>query len=115
MLRPVHRTVIVTVVGIAAAVSAFLNAGPAFAHGFSSTVYANITAGDEGHIRTKLELEYDLLVVSAADYEDDDSLYQAGTAAFDAGDTDGQAAALNTHAESAVEVRHRAFLGDLAR
>jgi hypothetical protein len=109
MLRPVHRTVIVTVVGIIAGVIAFLNAGPALAHGFSSTVYASITAGDDGHIRTKLGLEYDLLVVSAADYEDDDSLFQAGTAAFDAGDTDGQAAALNTHAESAVKYATERF------
>ncbi|WP_326561730.1 HupE/UreJ family protein [Micromonospora sp. NBC_01796] len=102
-MRPVRRTVIVTVVGIAAAVIAILNAVPAFAHGFSSTVYANITAGDEGHIRTKLGLEYDLFVVSAADYEDDDSLFREGTAAFDAGDTGAQAAALKTHAQSATK------------
>ena len=81
---------------------AFLSVGPAFAHGFTSTVYVHVTAGDEGHVRTKLELEYDLFVVSAADYEDDDPLFRAGTAAFDAGDTNGQAAALNAHAESAV-------------
>ncbi|MEV4631372.1 HupE/UreJ family protein [Micromonospora sp. NPDC049523] len=103
MMRPVRRTVIVTVVGIAAAVIAILNAVPALAHGFSSTVYANITAGDEGHIRTKLGLEYDLFVVSAADYEDDDSLFREGTAAFDAGDTGAQAAALRTHTESATK------------
>ncbi|MFC6018086.1 HupE/UreJ family protein [Plantactinospora solaniradicis] len=48
-------------------------------------------------------LEYDLFVVSAADYEDDDSLFRAGTEAFDAGDTDGQGAALNTHRESALK------------
>ncbi|RKR89445.1 HupE/UreJ protein [Micromonospora pisi] len=102
-MRPVHRTVIATVVGIAAAIIVFLNAGPALAHGFSSTVYANITAGDEGHIRTKLGLEYDLLVVSAADYEDDDSLFEAGTAAFDARDPEGQAAALNGHAASVAK------------
>ncbi|MEU8295668.1 HupE/UreJ family protein [Micromonospora sp. NPDC048909] len=102
MLLGVRRTVIVAVVGIAAAVIAFLSAGPAFAHGFSSTVYAKVTAGDEGHIRTALGLEYDLLVVSAADSEDDDPLFRTGTAAFEAGDAGGQAAALNTHAASAV-------------
>ncbi|WP_406077970.1 HupE/UreJ family protein [Micromonospora sp. NBC_00858] len=98
----VRRTVIVAVVGIAAAVLSFLSAGPASAHGFSSTVYAKIAAGDEGHIRTTLELEYDLLVVSAADSGDDDPLFQAGTAAFEAEDTAGQAAALKTHADSTI-------------
>ncbi|MGC4859729.1 hypothetical protein ACLQ23_10765 [Micromonospora sp. DT41] len=34
-----------------------------------------------------MELEYDLLVVSAADAGDDDPLFRAGTAAFEAGDT----------------------------
>ncbi|MFC4018937.1 HupE/UreJ family protein [Micromonospora sp. GCM10011542] len=102
MPQGVRRTVIVTVVGIAAAVIALLNAGPAFAHGFSSTVYVGVTAGDEGHIRTALKLEYDLLVVSAADYGHDDSLFQAGTAAFEAGDPDGQGGALNAHAAPAV-------------
>src|SRR3954471_4171644 len=91
-----------TVLGITAALIALLSAGPAFAHGFTSTVYVHITANEGGHVRTALELEYDLFVVSTADYEDDDPLFKAGTAAFDAGDTDAQAAALNAHAKSAV-------------
>ncbi|MEH1168916.1 HupE/UreJ family protein [Micromonospora sp. CPCC 205539] len=98
----VRRTVIVAVVGIAAAAFSFLSAGPALAHGFSSTVYANITAGDEGHIRTSLELEYDLLVVSAADSGHDDPLFKAGTAAFDAADSAAQAAALGGHPTSVI-------------
>lgn len=69
---------------------------PAFAHGFSSTVYADArTTGAQ--VRTKLELEYDLLVVSAADAEKDDPLFRAGTAAFEAGDTEAQGAALDAH------------------
>ncbi|MEU3182938.1 HupE/UreJ family protein [Streptomyces sp. NPDC006923] len=92
------------IIGIAAAVITFLGVGqPAFAHGFSSVVYAQVTTGDEGHIRTTLKLEYDLFVASAADYEDDDPLFRTGNAAFDAGDTTGQAAALNAHAKSAVK------------
>ncbi|MFF3753026.1 HupE/UreJ family protein [Streptomyces sp. NPDC002018] len=92
-----------TLVGITAVLIAFLGAGQsASAHGFTSTVYLHATAGEEGHIRTMLELEYDLLVVSAADYEDDDPLFRAGTDAFDAGDTGEQAAALNSHARSVV-------------
>ncbi|MFC3505292.1 HupE/UreJ family protein [Micromonospora krabiensis] len=99
----VSRTVIVAVVGFIAAALAVLGAGPAYAHGFSSTVYADISSGDENHVRTALELEYDLFVVSAADYEDDDPLFQAGTAAFDDGDTAAQAAALNGHRRTALD------------
>ncbi|MEU8180714.1 HupE/UreJ family protein [Micromonospora sp. NPDC049047] len=102
MFGRVRRTVIVTAVGIAAAVVPFLGAGTASAHGFSSTVYAKITAGDEGHIRTALDLEYDLLVVSAADAVDDDPLFQVGTAAFEAGDGDAQAAALESHSSTVL-------------
>ncbi|GAA0403158.1 hypothetical protein Acor_33640 [Acrocarpospora corrugata] len=90
------------VLGISLAAAAFLSAGPALAHGFTSTVYVDITAGDGGHLRTTLGLEYDLFVVSTADSEKDDPLYQTGIAAFEAGDTDGQAAALNAHAKQAV-------------
>ncbi|MGW0694855.1 HupE/UreJ family protein [Streptomyces sp. NBC_01643] len=92
-----------TIIGITAAVIAFLSAGqPASAHGFTSTAYVDVAEGNEGHIRTKLGLEYDLFVVSAADYEDDDPLFKAGNAAFETGGAREQAAALNAHAESAV-------------
>lgn len=103
MLPRARSVIFITVVGIVAAVLTFLSAGPALAHGFTSTVYVHITAGDEGHVRTAVELEYDLLVVSAADFEHNDPLYRAGTAAFDDGDTEGQAAALNTHTASVVK------------
>ena len=92
-----------TIVGITAAVIAFLSAGqPASAHGFTSTAYVDVAEGNEGHIRTKLGLEYDLFVVSAADYEDDDPLFKTGNAAFETGGAKEQSAALNAHAESAV-------------
>ncbi|MFJ6213745.1 HupE/UreJ family protein [Streptomyces sp. NPDC092296] len=97
------RRVRCLIIGIAAAVITLLGAGqPALAHGFSSTVYAQLTAGDNGQLRTRLELEYDLFVVSAADFQHDDALFRTGNAAFDDGDTAAQAAALNAHAESAV-------------
>ncbi|WP_244298680.1 HupE/UreJ family protein [Micromonospora cremea] len=102
MFGRVRRTVIAIVVGTAAAVIPLLGGESASAHGFSSTVYAKITPGDEGHIRTAVELEYDLLVVSAADSGDDDPLFQEGTAAFDAGDSEAQAASLNKHAETTL-------------
>ena len=99
-----------TIVAIAAVVLAFLSVGqPAAAHGFSSVVYVHVSAGDEGRIRTELELEYDLFVVSTADFEHDDPLFETGNAAFEARDTKGQAAALNAHAESAVRYVTRRF------
>jgi hypothetical protein len=79
-----------------------LNAAPALAHGFSSTVYVGLTSPGTGHVRAELGLEYDLLVVSAADYEHDDPLFRQGTAAFDARDSAAQAAALDAHAGSVV-------------
>ncbi|GAA0705530.1 hypothetical protein GCM10009548_93490 [Streptomyces malaysiensis subsp. malaysiensis] len=86
----------------AAVVAVLLSAAPAPAHGFTSTVYADLTSREAGHVRTELGLEYDLLVVSAADHEKDDALFQAGDAAFEDGDTARQAAALDAHADSVV-------------
>jgi hydrogenase/urease accessory protein HupE len=91
------------VVAVVVAVFFVLNAGPALAHGFSSTVYVDLTSPGAGQVRAVLGLEYDLLVVSAADYEDDDPLFQQGTAAFDARDSKAQGAALDAHADSVLE------------
>ncbi|WP_329034243.1 HupE/UreJ family protein [Streptomyces sp. NBC_00178] len=98
-------------VGVVAVLIAILStaAQPASAHGFTSTAYADVTSGDGGHIRTELALEYDLLVVSAADSEKDDPLFRAGTAAFESGDTAGQAAALDGHAKSVTAYVGRHF------
>ncbi|WP_306216117.1 HupE/UreJ family protein [Actinoplanes sp. RD1] len=96
------RRISVIALGVAATAFSLLSAQPALAHGFSSTVYADVTAGDEGHVRTRLELEYDLFLVSAADTQHDDPLFRSGTPAFEAGDTEGMAAALNAHADNAV-------------
>ncbi|WP_203750718.1 HupE/UreJ family protein [Cellulomonas chitinilytica] len=86
----------------AALVTAVLGAAPAAAHGFSSTVYTDVTAAGQGHVRTALELEYDLLVVSAADAAGDDALFQDGTAAFEDGDPTAQADALEAHADAVL-------------
>ena len=77
-----------------------LPAESAVAHGFSSVAYVDVTSPERGHVRTVLGLEYDLLVVSAADAEKDDPLFQAGTAAFEGGDAEEQAAALDAHADA---------------
>lgn len=92
-------------------------ASSAFAHGFTSVVYVDATAGERDHVHAELGLEYDLLVVSAADFEHDDALFDAGTAAFESGDAAQQAAALEQHAATVVKyVTNRfAVTGDGAR
>ncbi|MFB6783155.1 HupE/UreJ family protein [Streptomyces sp. NPDC056352] len=107
MFSAAGRRAYAAVAVIVAAV--LLGAVPALAHGFSSTVYADLTSPEAGHVRTELQLEYDLLVVSAADYEKDDPLFRAGTAAFDNGDAKEQAASLDGHADSVVAYVTRRF------
>lgn len=73
------------------------SATPAQAHGMSSVAYADLSSGGTGVVRAKLQLEYDLLVVSAADAAKNDALFQDGTAAFEADDPAQQAAALEQY------------------
>lgn len=80
-----------------------LVAGPASAHGFTSVVYVDVSAPEPGRVRTQVGLEYDLLVVSAADAQGDDPLFQDGTAAFETGDADEQADALQAHAGTVLD------------
>ncbi|MDF2664744.1 MAG: hypothetical protein K0R81_594 [Microbacterium sp.] len=82
------------VVGLTALLA---SAAPASAHGILSVVYADLSSGGPGVVRTQLQLEYDLLVVSAADAARDDALYRAGTDAFNAGDGGQQIDALQAH------------------
>src|SRR3954463_8130207 len=97
-----RRTIAFVVAGFAAAlISLLTTAQPAAAHGFSSTVYVNVTGDTNGHVHTALELEYDLFVVSAADSQKNDALFRAGTDAYEAQDASAQAAALNPYADSA--------------
>ncbi|MCU1688766.1 MAG: HupE/UreJ family protein [Jatrophihabitantaceae bacterium] len=85
------------VLAVAIAVAVLTSAWPAGAHGFSSTVYVDVTSPGRQHVQAELGLEYDLLVVSAADYADDDALFREGTAAFEGDDADRQAAVLKSH------------------
>ena len=102
MAYPARHRARAVVLAAAAAGIVLLTAVPAVAHGFSSVVYVNVTAPAREHVRTVLGLEYDLLVVSAADHEKDDALFQEGSAAFDADDSARQAAALDAHTDSIV-------------
>jgi hypothetical protein len=74
----------------------------ASAHGFSSVVYVDASSPEHEHVRAELGLEYDLLVVSAADAAHDDALFRDGTAAFDGGDGAAQAAALEKHIDDVL-------------
>lgn len=87
---------------VAWAATTILTPTAAIAHGFSSVVYIDMTTPEKGHVRSELGLEYDLLVVSAADAQEDDALFKAGTAAFDDGDAKEQAAALDAHAKTVL-------------
>ncbi|WP_374947458.1 HupE/UreJ family protein [Agreia sp.] len=80
-----------------------LGATSASAHGMSSVVYADIADGAApGHLDVELQLEYDLLVVSAADAEQVDPLFQEGTEAWEYGDADEQAATLDSYADTTL-------------
>ncbi|WP_382309707.1 HupE/UreJ family protein [Herbiconiux sp. UC225_62] len=74
----------------------------ASAHGFSSVVLIDLGTDDAGDLQAELRLEYDLLVVSAADAEEDDPLFRAGTDAFDAGDPEAEVVALEDHLDSVL-------------
>ncbi|GAA3528373.1 hypothetical protein GCM10022234_27070 [Aeromicrobium panaciterrae] len=93
----------VAVAVLAATAFLFLSTGPAAAHGFTSVAYVDLTSPEKGHVRAVLALEYDLLVVSAADAGQDDPLFQQGDAAFKDGDPAEQAAALQAHADSVTD------------
>lgn len=68
----------------------------AAAHGFSSVVYADVTGSADERVRAVIELEYDLLVVSVADFEGAPAFFDDGMAVFETGD---EATALNAHTD----------------
>jgi hypothetical protein len=111
MLRALKRWTAIGALALfaAAAVAAF-GTGSASAHGFSSAVYVHLTAPEKGHVRAELGLEYDLLVVSAADTQHDDQLFKTGTAAFESGDSRQQAGALDAHADTIVKYVAERFI-----
>lgn len=97
-----RRAHAVSAVVLAVGAAVLLSAIPAVAHGFTSVVYVDLSSPDKGHVHAQLELEYDLLVVSAADSEKDDPLFRQGNGAFEDGDRGEQVAALDDHADSVI-------------
>jgi hypothetical protein len=104
--RPTRRSPLAALALALVAAGLALVGAPAAAHGFSSTAYVDVTAADDGAVRTALELEYDLLIVSAAENGDDDDLFQEGMELFESGDEE---LALNAHADTVVEYATERF------
>jgi len=96
----VSRRILALLTGAAVIAIGLLMAAPASAHGFTSVAYADVSRASTGHVHTKLQLEYDLLVVSAADAAKDDALFEAGTDAFDSGNAKAQATVLEEHTDT---------------
>jgi hypothetical protein len=98
-----HRTRPVVLLLLAAfAVLQLLPTTSAMAHGFSSVVYVDMRSPEKGHVAVTMGLEYDLLVVSAADAEHDDELFRQGTPAFNDHDPAKEVAALHDHAAAVM-------------
>jgi len=98
-IRRVSVPLLVVLTAVLAVAPALLTASVAMAHGFSSVVFADLSH-DDGRTVATLQLEYDLLIVSAADAQQDDPLFRQGTAAFDDRDDEAMAAAVRDHSDS---------------
>ncbi|KHK96662.1 LigA [Microbacterium mangrovi] len=83
-----------------------LAAAPSDAHGFSSVVYVDAAKSAGDTVRTTLELEYDLLVVSVAENEKAPKFYKDGMAVFQTGH---EPSALNAHADEVVSYATKRF------
>lgn len=75
---------------------------PASAHGFTTVIYVDATSPAPGQVQVRLGLEYDLLLVSVADTQQDDPFYREGQPAWDDGDFAAMTRAVTEH-RAAVE------------
>ena len=92
---------IVAAAALAAAASGTLLLGSgAGGHGFSTVVYVDASDSGGDTVRARLELEYDLLVVSVADLEGAPQFFEDGMDVFQTGD---EATALNAHADDIAD------------
>jgi hypothetical protein len=88
---------------------------PASAHGFTSTVYAELTQPTDGALSTELEMEYVLLVRSVAKAEGDPELESQAKSAFQASGAD--VGLIGEHQDTVLgylEDRFRISVGDQA-
>ncbi|QAY69647.1 HupE/UreJ family protein [Xylanimonas protaetiae] len=94
------------VVGVLA-LAALAPAATADAHGFSSTVYADVTSPADGVVRTELSLEYDLLVVSVAEHAHEPAFYDDG---IDLVGTGKELGAVEKHADAVARYAGEQFV-----
>jgi hypothetical protein len=98
---------IALIVAGTASIGALTQATPALAHGFSSVVYVDVSAPADDRVRTEIDLEYDLLVVSAAENDDDPDFFADGMDLLETGD---EAIALNAHAATVLKYVTERFM-----
>ena len=116
-ILPFVRVVLPMSALVAVLVTPTFASGPALAHGFSSVVYVDASESGGDTVRTTIDLEYDLLVVSVAENEDAPQFFKDGMAAFEYGDDAEQATTLDAHADdivSYVTTRFAVSAGDEA-
>lgn len=93
-----------------AGIGVLLAAPTASSHGFSSVAYADATQQD-GAMRVDLALEYDLLVVSVAETQNDPDFFEEGMEVWKTG---GEQVALRDHADAVVDYVSDRFRVDAA-
>ncbi|TPW77735.1 HupE/UreJ family protein [Schumannella soli] len=109
-IQPIAATALAAAAALLAIVAPALESAPAEAHGFTSVVYADVAGDRDGAVHATLQLEYDLLVVSAADAAGgDDALFGDGTDAFDARDEQAEVAAIQKHEPVIVDYIAKRF------
>ncbi|GAB3400049.1 hypothetical protein GCM10027515_07360 [Schumannella luteola] len=97
-IQPIVATALAAAAALLAVVAPALESAPAEAHGFTSVVYADVSGDRDGGVHATLQLEYDLLIVSAADAAGgDDELFYSGTDAFDSKDPKAEMAVVEKH------------------
>ncbi|MFH8249070.1 HupE/UreJ family protein [Microbacterium sp. B2969] len=106
---PLARVVLALSALVAALTATTFLSAPALAHGFSSVVYVDASESGDDTVRTTIDLEYDLLVVSVAENEGAPTFFDDGMDAFDYGDETEQAAALQAHADEIVSYVTKRF------
>jgi hypothetical protein len=96
-IRPVVAVLALVGIVLMAIIS---GASSASAHGFSSVVYADVSSPKPQQVQVKLGLEYDLMLVSVATSEKDDTFHSEGQPAWDDGDYAAMTRAIADHKAS---------------
>jgi hypothetical protein len=99
--RGASRSAVVVLLA-AVAFGLLLGSGPALGHAVGLIVHADVTAPERGKVRAELDVEYHLLVVSAASEGQDNAFSAAGVAASEGTDKALQVEVLRDHADTVL-------------